>query len=431
MPDLITHLEITALTHGGRGIGRHEGKAVFVPLTMPGDLVSCHVVKSKKRFVEAELCELRNPSPLRRKPPCPYFGACGGCQWQHMPYPEQVKYKQQIFADLILRNKLTSADRIKPIVAAPDEWHYRNRVQLKCHLTEQGLVVGFYRHGSHFVVDVESCMLVAPELQQVIELLRIALQSAPCRECIPQVDLACGDDGAVRMILHTLPDGRDPLRQWLRAFAGRHQLNACLQAGRKDTVELVYGQANLAVTVDDPVLHLEYGPGGFVQVNSAQNRNMVDTMVELAALDGTETVLDLFCGMGNFSLPLARRAGRVIGVEDYEPSIASARINALLNKVDNVEFHAADAFAVMEDLGKREVPDLVVLDPPRTGHYTVARELQKLRPEKILYISCDPATLARDLTPLVHDGYEVVSSQPFDLFPQTWHIESMTMLNRL
>jgi 23S rRNA (uracil1939-C5)-methyltransferase len=181
--------------------------------------------------------------------------------------------------------------------------------------------------------------------------------------------------------------------------------------------------------VDQPAVTLRYGPGGFVQVNSAQNRRMVSAMLDLLDLQGTENVLDLFCGMGNFSLPIARRAGRVAGVEDYPPSIASARSNALDNKIENVEFHAADAAGVISGYRVAAL-DLVVLDPPRTGNYHAARQLLTIRPGRILYVSCDPATLARDLVPLVNGGYQVVASQPFDLFPQTWHIESMTLLQR-
>jgi len=430
MTEIIKELDITALVHGGRGIGRHDGKAVFVPMTMPGDRVNCRVVKSKRRYVEAELSEIVAPSPLRREPPCPFFGSCGGCQWQHLPYQEQTRWKDKIFSDLMIRSKVIDSDRIKPIVSAPDEWNYRNRVQLKCHLTSKGLVVGFYRHGSHSVVDIDKCRLVAPPIQNTLDLLRNELPDVPCADCVSQLDVACGDDDQVRIILHADAKGHKQLRSWLQAFAERHQLNACLQTGGKASLEVVHGESDLTVTVDQPEINLNYGPGGFVQVNSAQNRNMVEALLELLELDGSENVLDLFCGMGNFSLPVARRAGRVVGVEDYGPSIDRARTNATANNISNVEFYAADAATIMARYQDNNDLNLVVLDPPRTGNYQTSSELLKVRPEQILYVSCDPATLVRDLTPLVNDGYDVVSSQPFDLFPQTWHIESITLLRR-
>lgn len=431
MAEIIRNLDIVSLVHGGRGIGHHDGKAVFVPLTVPGDRVACRVVKSKRRYIEAELDEVVEPSPLRREPPCPFFGACGGCQWQQIPYQEQARWKEKIFADQMVRSKVLSADRLKPIVPAPGEWEYRNRAQFKCTFSAEGLVLGFFRHGSHVVVDVDRCRLVSPPVQRTLDLLRSKLPYAARADCVSQVDVACGDDGEVRIVLHVSPQGHQQLRSWLQEFAGSCQVNACIQSGSRGTLEVVHGESDLTVRVDVPEIALRYGPGGFVQVNSAQNRSMVASMVDLLALNGTENVLDLFCGMGNFSLPLARRARKVVGVEDFAPSIASARVNAAANNIDNIEFHVGNAATVRACLREIGDPDLIVLDPPRTGNLHATSALLKIRPERILYVSCDPATLVRDLVPLTQNGYEVVTSQPFDLFPQTWHIESMTLLRKV
>jgi len=429
MSEQIRDLEISGLVHGGRGLGHHEGRAVFVAMTAPGDRVDCRVIKMKPRYIEAELVEVKTPSPFRRVPPCPYFGLCGGCQWQHLAYEEQTRWKETIFFDQLLRSRLAVESSLQPMVPSPQEWRYRNRVQFKCHLTASGLTIGFYRSGSHFVVDIEHCPVLAPPLQAVLELLRAELPGAPYPGCVPQVDVAAGDDGDTRIILHALPAARHRLRPWLQDFATRHRLSACLQSGRKTTLELVHGQADLTIHVDQPALSLSFGPGGFVQGNAPQNRNLVAEMLTVLQLQGTEQVLDLFCGMGNFSLPIARRAGRVTGVEDYAPSITSARANAVKHQLDNVDFWVADAARLMH----REALagfDLIVLDPPRTGCYPCAADILKISPQRVLYISCDPATLVRDLAPLVHGGYQVVSSRPFDLFPQTWHIESMTLLQK-
>ncbi len=429
MSELISGLEITALTHGGRGLGRHEGKAVFVPLTVPGDIVSCHIVKAKKHYAEAELVEVDKASSVRRSPPCPYFGCCGGCQWQHLFYTEQTHWKETLFRDQLVRQGIASDDVVAPIVTAPDEWHYRNRAQFKCHMTDTGLVMGFYRHGSHFVVDVDQCLLLRPEIQKVYNLLRQELPHCPSPGAVPQVDVAVGDDKQVRVLLHVLPHARHLLLPWLEDVAGKHALNACLQSGRKETVTVVHGEPELKIVIDHPELFLRYGPGGFAQVNTAQNRQMVDTVLSLLDLKGHEKVLDLFCGMGNFSLPLSRRAAQVAGVEDYAPSIESARNNAHSNGIDNAAFHVGDAAEFVSRFQPGEV-DIVILDPPRTGSYDTVKNLLVLQPPQILYVSCDPATLARDLKQLVFNGYEVVSAQAFDLFPQTWHIESMTLLQK-
>lgn len=430
MTEFIRGLDITALVHGGRGIGRHDGKAVFVPLTVPGDRIACRVVKSRRRYIEAELFELLEPSSLRRRPPCPFFGSCGGCQWQHLPYQQQARWKERIFTDLMLRSGVATSERLKPIFSAPDEWGYRNRVQLKCSVGADGLNIGFYRHGTHDVVDIDKCLLVSSPMQATLDHLRRELPGAPYLDSITQVDVGCGDAGEVRVVLHAHQHGRHQAASWLQGFAIRNQVRACMQTGNRGSLEVVHGDCDLTVRVDQPEITLRSGPGGFVQVNSAQNRNMVAAMLNLLELDGTENVLELFCGMGNFSLPLARRASRVVGIEDHAPSIASACINAAANHIKNVDFHAADAAIAMARHRECNL-DLVVLDPPRSGSCQVVGELLKIRPERVLYVSCDPATLVRDLIPLCQSGYEVISSQPFDLFPQTWHIESMTLLRKM
>ncbi len=430
MSDIIEALEITALTHGGRGIGRYDGKAVFVPLTAPGDQITCRVLREKKNFIEAELVEVASTSTARRNPPCPYFGQCGGCQWQHLPYQQQLFWKERVFADQLVRNGTAGHEVILPIVPSGDEWNYRNRVQFKCHQKADGMVIGYYRHGSHFVIDVAVCKLLAPQIQSVYKLLRDELPGCSQPASIPQVDVAVGDNDVVRVVLHVLPEARKEVSRWLVDFAGRNNLNACIQSGRKNTIEMVSGEPHLLVSLDQPQLHLKFGPGGFAQVNSSQNRKMIHEMLSRLELGGTETVLDLFCGMGNFSLPLATMAAQVVGVEDYAPSIEAAKQNAIENHIDNVDFYVADAASFVNRFKPGHF-DLIVLDPPRSGNYQVAKEILRLKPQQVLYVSCDPATLARDLKPLVHSGYEVVSAQPFDLFPQTWHIESMTLLRRL
>lgn len=422
-------LEITALVHGGRGLGRIDGMAVFVPQTAPGDRVLCRLVSKHKRYAEAELIEILEPSVSRRQPDCPLFGRCGGCQWQHLPYLTQLTWKEQVFSDLMSRVGLVSRENLLPIVSSASEWRYRSRVQFKCRLTDQGFVIGFYRSGSHFIIDVEDCLLLAPPIQATLKILRQAFMEAPCRASIPQIDVSCDDGGQVRVVVHTIANELDELRAWLRELALAHGLSLCLQTGRKASLEVVAGESPLSVLVDTPVLSLSYSPGGFAQVNLEQNRRLISTMLEWLDLQEDEVVLDLFCGMGNLSLPIARRVREVVGVEDYAPAIADARANAIANSVSNATFRVGDAtFAVAEYL--RGSFGLVVLDPPRTGSLSVAQELLRLTPERILYVSCDPATLARDLKPLIQDGYQVAISQPFDFFPQTWHIESMTLLVR-
>lgn len=426
---MIKRLRIERLAYGGAGIGRHEGKAIFVPCTAPGDLVDCRIVREKKRYAEGELVALLESGSGRRSPACPLFGCCGGCQWQHLDYGEQARWKEEIFRDTLVRQANVPQDLVLPLAQAPEEWGYRSRVQFKCRKTEAGVVMGFYRSGSHFVIDVPHCPIAAPAVNDALKHFRQWLSASPCPERIPQVDVAVDDEERVRVVVHVLDGWEGALAAYLRPLAEAAGYALFLQSGRKDTLRLVTGAEDLYIHPEiGGNLHLAYGPGGFAQVNLAQNRQLV---AEVLAALGDRTpgrVLDLFCGMGNFSLPLARRAGEVVGVEDYAPSIAKARANAARNGLTNTSFHARPAEGAADFFSREQPFDLVLLDPPRTGAYAVTKELAQLRPPHILYVSCDPPTLARDLAPLLHGGYCLEWSRPIDLFPQTHHTESLTSL---
>jgi len=422
-------LRIDAIAYGGSGVGRLDGKAVFVPLTAPGDHIRCRIVQDRKRYAEAEMVELLVPSPQRRQPPCPVFGDCGGCQWQHLPYAEQCYWKERIFAEAMQRQAKIPASLLQPLAPAPDEWGYRSRVQFKCRQTEAGFVMGFYRRGSHYVIDVESCPIAAPRLNDVLKLFRQWLPDSPCPDRVPQVDCELDDEGEVRVTVHVLGDDRTALADYLKPLATPAGLSLFIQTGRKETLVRVYGDEDLHVLplgAGGP--RLAYGAGGFAQVNLEQNRQLVREVCSAAALTGQERVLDLFCGMGNFSLPLALQARQVVGVENYAPAIERAGFNARTNALVNARFIARPAEAVIREVASGDPYDLVVLDPPRTGAYEVMKDLLRIRPRRIIYVSCDPPTLARDLVPLLHGGYEVVTVRPFDLFPQTFHTESITVL---
>ncbi len=419
-------LDIEALTLGGSGIGRRDGKAIFVPLTAPGDRILCRIVRDKKRYAEAECVEVLRGAPSRRQPLCPVFGRCGGCQWQHIPYLEQCRWKERLFSDILERQGGIAEPPSLSIVPSPSEWNYRSRMQFKCRLTADGFVMGFYRRGSHFVVDVPHCPIAESPINDALRLFREWLPQAPSPGEIPQVDMDMGDDGRVRAVVHFIGDDAAALRAYLRPRCEVSGLSVFLQQGRKETITRVCGEEDLHLAVGSPPQRLAYGPGGFAQVNRSQNRALVDEVVRAAALCGTETVLDLFCGMGNFSLPLARHAARLIGVEGYPPAIATAKRNAAANGIGNAEFHAAAADSFGSFVSG--AVDVAVLDPPREGAYAVVKALSALRPARIVYVSCDPATLARDLVPLVHGGYDLVSTRAFDLFPQTHHIESLSVL---
>jgi 23S rRNA (uracil1939-C5)-methyltransferase len=430
MTAILEGLTIESLAYGGSGVAHHDGKVVFVPLTAPGDRLRCRIVREKKRFSEGVMEQLEHPSSVRGKPFCPVFGHCGGCQWQHLPYAEQCRWKERIFADFLVRKAGVSRDRILPLVPSPEERGYRSRAQFKCRLTPDGFVMGFYRRASHYIIAVEECAILHPRLNQARRQVQNWLQDSPWARCVPQVDFALGQEGAARAVIHCRAPKSDGLAEYLRPRAEASGIALFIQSGRKNTLRHVWGEHDLIIQVGEPPLRLGYGPGAFAQINPAQNRAMVRAVCEGLAARPPARVLDLFCGMGNFSLPLARLAHEVIGVEGYPPSIEAARSNARRNGLGNVTFFARDALGAVSRFAGGGGVDLVLLDPPRSGARGVVKELVEAGPSRIIYVSCDPATLARDLPPLLHDGYRLTWSRPFDLFPQTHHTESITFLER-
>ncbi len=428
---MIFDLVIENLAFGGNGVGRLDGKAVFIPYTAPGDRVRCRLVRDKRRFAEGEVVEILDPSPHRREAPCPVFGQCGGCQWQYLPYHLQCSWKERILGDFLGRQAGVSSDILLPLVHSPREWNYRSRVQFKCRQTEQGFVMGFYRRASHFVIDVEQCPIMAAPLNEALARFRFWLADSPCPDKIPQVDLEVDDEKKIRAVVHFIGDDPDPLFQHLNGAVRNAGYALFIQSERKNSLVRGFGEENLHILpLGQGGPRLAYGPGGFAQVNLDQNRTMVRDLVLAAEATSAENILELFCGMGNLSIPLAASGARVVGIENFEPAVLNARKNALSNGINSAVFHYTPAAGAGLRFGSGENFDLAVLDPPRTGAYQEVKDLLKLRPRRILYVSCNPTTLTRDLLPLLHGGYHLRFCRPYDFFPQTHHIESLSVLER-
>lgn len=434
-------IEIEKFAVGGAGFGHVDGKACFVPFTAPGDVARVRVTREKKSYLEAELLELVSASSERVPPPCPTFGDCGGCTMQHIGYADQLAAKQQLFTEQLQRFARVDASRIAPIVPSDTPWGYRSRVQIKLRWIDNRLMMGFYRSGTHLVVPFpELCATVSPLINTIITELREALPSSPEPDRIPQVDVATGDDGQTIVIIHYIGEGK---RAVARFFLDNHERlipsagGIWLQHGRKQTIERIAGLERLsygisvrsASAVHD--LRLSFSRGGFSQVNLSQNRHLVRLVCEMAELRVNRRVLDLYCGNGNLTLPLALLSPDVTGIEEYPPSIADAQFNARSNGIEGITFLAADCEAGVKRLvEKGELFDLVVLDPPRSGAACIMKQIPALKPGRVIYVSCDPVTLARDIAILKNFDYSVTRSVPVDMFPQTSHIESVTLIER-
>jgi len=428
---------IDKLSFGGNGVCRINGKVCFVPFSCPGDEVRLAITSEKRSYCEARIVELLVSSPFRVVPPCPVFGRCGGCSWQHINYEQQLSAKQQILAETLWRGARVAGECVSPALPAPAPYGYRSRVQFKLHGAAGRLRIGFYRSNSHQVEDVGAgCAIAQPLINTTLAALRIALESCPDVSSISQISIDSAEEGLIAVVTYS---GRD--KAAVEAFfrSRRTELfpltGVYLQSGHK-TLQRLYGDEQLSyalpsASAESKSCRLAYQPGGFSQVNRLQNRSLLELVRRLACFQGTEQVLDLYCGNGNFSLPIAAEVAAVTGVEEFAGSIVAAEANRAQNRITNAEFICADAVNGLKQLaadGRRF--DTVILDPPRSGAAEAVPEVCRLNPERIVYVSCDPNTLARDCGLLAARGYNVRESVPVDMFPQTYHLESVTLLQK-
>ena len=432
-------VSIDRLAYGGAGFGRIDGKACFVPFAAPGDRARVRIRRETASYAEADLIETLEPASCRITAPCSVFGRCGGCHWQHLAYETQCSAKDEIFGESLWRLARVGREKILPPLVSDQPWGYRSRAQVKLYGRGHEFSLGFFAPSSHYVIDLkDGCPVVHPAINAALGELRQTVEEFPERDRIPQLDLAAGEDGTVVMTVHYIGGRPEKAAEFWRTRHDRIPsiTGICLQQGRKSTLTPVSGDQRLSYRVpaaaDIPVeMTLMFTGGSFSQVNYRQNRALVRTALEWGNRAGCDRVLDLCCGIGNFTLPFSRHSREVIGLETGEQSVADARHNAGLNGIGTVRFEVLDGAAGLRRLvAARERFDLVILDPPRGGALEMTGLLAELGAPNVLYVSCDPQTLGRDLARLQKGGYRVVKSRVVDMFPQTYHIESITLLER-
>jgi 23S rRNA (uracil1939-C5)-methyltransferase len=426
---ILPPLTVETLVNGGSGLARFEGRVVFIPHSCVGDRVRVRVVRAKKKYLEAQLIEVLQPAPERQEPLCPVAGDCGGCQWQHLSYADQLHWKQQLFVETLSHQCEIPATAIKPIIPSVHQWHYRSRVQIKCFNRDDGFITGFYRPRSRYVVAVDQCPIMDQRLNRLMADFRALFNGSVFADHIPQIDLTVDDAGKCAAIIHYLGPQRVSLKECLRLSGLDADL--LVQFGSKKSLQAICGDGRLEIHVDAPQISLNYSAGSFAQINLQQNKVLIDTLTGIFPWNKDQHVLELYCGMGNLSFPLARRVQHLVGIEESVLSIRMAQSNSHQCAITNLTFMTAAAEDVVKSSIDHNRFDVVVLDPPRTGAYSVVKYLVAAGIPNILYVSCDPQTLARDLRPLIHSGYQIVSTQPLDMFPQTYHCESVTLLQKL
>jgi 23S rRNA (uracil1939-C5)-methyltransferase len=409
-PDVI-EVELTAMAHGGSALGRHQGQVIFVPYAIPGETVRVEIVESRTRWARARLLEVVAPSPHRVDPPCPYFGPdkCGGCQYQHIAYEAQAEFKGQVVADQLARIGGLHGIDVAEIIGAAEPWSYRNHVGFS--VTPAGRL-GFLTADTHHVIAVEECLILDPLLDDLWAALDMKWPQ------LRRLSLRCGSATGDLMAVFEL----------------NHYEDFDIEVDFPVSCVILLADGEAVVLMGDPHLveHVagrDYyiSAGSFFQVNTAGAEVLVALVHDYLAPTGDETLLDLYCGVGLFGLSLAKQVGRAVGVEADPSAAADFRRNAQgMDHVSLLEGKVQAALAHLE-----EPVDLVVLDPPRSGAGERAiAEIARLAPRRIVYVSCDPATLARDARRLVDSGYQPEQVQPVDLFPQTYHVESVALFTR-
>jgi 23S rRNA (uracil1939-C5)-methyltransferase len=422
--------EIESLDQEGRGVAHVGGKAVFVDGALPGEQVTFRRTRRQRRYDEAVVVDVLRAAPDRVTPRCRHFGVCGGCSLQHLEHGAQLAAKGRVVADALARIGGLVPDEWLPPLSGP-AFGYRRRARLGCkYVDKKGKVlVGFRERSSPLLADLASCEVLAPPVGALLTELAALVGSLDIRRRVAQIEVAAGDD-AVALVLRVLDEPGASDLERLRAFEARHGIALYLQPGGLDTVRpLTAPAAVLRYGLPGLPAGVEFAPTDFIQVNGELNGRMVARAIELLDPRPGDRALDLFCGLGNFSLPLARRVESVDGVEGDASLVARARANAARNGIGNAHFHVANLAAEPQAADwARARYDLVLLDPPRAGAREILAVATASRPRRLVYVSCQAGSFARDAGILAGQlGYRLAATGIMDMFPQTSHVETIAL----
>jgi 23S rRNA (uracil1939-C5)-methyltransferase len=426
---------IDGVTHDGRGIADTDGKKIFVAGALDGEEVRFIRRKRRRNFDEAELLEVLLPSPSRVEARCAAYGRCGGCSLQHVSCDEQRDIKFGTLKDNLQRiGKVEPNEWLPPITG--DQWHYRRRARLavKDVRGKGRVLVGFRERHAPFITDMQRCEVIAKPVDDLIEPLSEFIGQLSISARLPQIEVAVAEN-AVALVFRVLDPPTDADLECFRTFGEQHDVRIWLQPGGLDSLHPVWPESDpgpLTYSLPEFDIEIAFEPIDFVQVNADINRCMVHTAIELLAPGPEDRVLDLYCGIGNFSLPLAHKAGEVLGVEGEQTLVSRGNANAERNGLGNVSFRCADLSAIDGTATwVRQRWDRVLIDPARSGAAEIIAQMRKIDPERIVYVSCHPGTLARDAGILVNEhGYTLEAAGIIDMFPHTAHVESIAVFSK-
>ena len=422
---------VESISHDGRGVTHVDGKTVFIDGALPGEVLEIAYTASRKKHDEARVATVLEPSKQRVEPACAHFGLCGGCSLQHLEASAQIEHKEKSLLDGLKHVGKTEPATLLPRLVADSSWGYRRKARLgvKYVHKKEKVLVGFREKRNSFLAELEQCEVVHPKVGHNFSGLAAMIRGLSVFDAIAQIEVAVLDE-VTALIFRNLRDLSDQDKQALIAFGEEHDYQIYLQSGGPDTVSLLSpNERPLEYFHTDYDVRISMRPLDFFQVNFPINRLMVKQAIELLAIEGHHRVLDLFCGLGNFTLPIARSGATVVGVEGDHSMVEMAKGNAKNNDLNNADFYVADLFEPKQ-LGPwfKQDFDRVLLDPPRSGAREIIELIGGRKIERIVYVSCHPGTLARDADILVNQfGYRLEAAGVMDMFPHTTHVESMAL----
>lgn len=434
LPDSPVECIIEGLSTEGRGIVHLNDKVVFVDGALPGEKVEIEYTVSTSKYDEAKVLNVIEASADRVEPPCQYAGICGGCSLQHLNTDKQIENKQAAMIESLQFIGKVQADKVLPVITGPVVgYRYKARLGVRYVAKKERVLVGFREKRSNFLALIDQCEVLHVRVGHKLSALADLILGMESRDQIPQIEVAIDDTNVVLVFRHLEALSESDLAK-LVEFARQENFVIMLQPGGHKTVHNLWPEdfKNLSYKLKDQDIQFNFDANDFTQVNPQINQKMINRVIELLDIQPDEKVLDLFCGLGNFTLPLAQKGAHVIGIEGSQELVDKAISNAELNNISNVEFHAVDLSTKLE--GQRwlnQTYDKILLDPPRSGAMEMIHHLGKLGASRIVYVSCQPTTLARDAGVLVNDyGYRLLSAGVMDMFPHTAHVESIAVFEK-
>lgn len=431
---------IESLDQEGRGVARIDGKVIFIEGALTGEVVSYSSYRKKPSFELAQVMQIYKSSPMRVQPKCIHFGVCGGCSMQHLDERAQVAVKQRILEDTLWHiGKVKAETILRPIYG--QAWGYRERARLSVkHVIKKGkTLVGFHEKRSSFVADMQSCEVLTPKIARLLPLLAELVSGLSIRDRLPQIEVAVGDH-VNALVLRVMDPPNSADEAALRTFSDQHDIQFWLQSKGYDTIVPFHPLDAPALSYSLPEfgITMPFAPSEFTQVNSALNRVMISRAIRLLDPQPNERIADLFCGLGNFTLPIARSGAQVLGIEGSEALVARAKQNAAFNGLaDNTKYAVMNLFEMTEEkFAQLGSFDKLLIDPPRDGAMELVKSLGYCNgggenaPHRIVYVSCNPATLARDAAELVLRGYTLKVAGVMNMFPHTSHVESIAVFEK-